>query len=244
MSNTEVINSIRDFLSGKTDIVTFRGIFDSDPEIEAFLQSIVDNIKEAGKPLKKYRHTVGDREYESAGDLAILLDPPADLHKYGNYEYSSVHNFLTYEKRMITHDVETAAGASGFYERVYSIYYQYDQSVPRTDKYFNNYSFSLKVIPEYLAGGEAEKYISKHIIPLFPETMKETERKKAIKAKIREEFKTEKGRPCWVQSSEWPLGRDGRPATYLGKGKSSGDMRSWRFRDGSTGEIIVIEQYL
>ena len=100
-----------------------------------------------------------------------------------------------------------------------------------------------KRLAEYLAGGEAEKYISKHIIPLFPGTMKTGERKKAIKAKIREQFKREKGYPCWAQSSDWPLGKDGRPATYLGKGKSEGDLRRWRFRDESTGEIIVVEQY-
>ena len=32
--------------------------------------------------------------------------------------------------------------------------------------------------------------------------------------------------------------------TYLGKGKSEGDLRRWRFRDESTGEIIVVEQYM
>ena len=85
-------------------------------------------------------------------------------------------------------------------------------------------------------------YIQQNIIPLFPETMKKTERKKAIKAKIKEEFKSEKGYPAWPQSSEWPMDKTGRPATYIGKGKSEGDLRRFRFRDESTGEIIVVEQ--
>jgi len=240
----DVQNTIRSFLMGNTDIVTFRSIYDENLEIENYLQAIIDDIKKSGRPLKKYRCTVGDRVLESTGSIEYLLSPeesPGLI--YGNHEYDSVHTFLTYEWRMTTHDVETAQGASAFYDGVYSIYYQIDQSIPWSDRYSREYSFVLETIPEYLSGGEAEKYIAKHIIPLFPDTMKKSERKKAIKAKIREEFKSEKGYPSWAQSSDWPLGKDGKPATYLGKGKSKGDLRRWQFRDESTGEILVVEQY-
>lgn len=241
----DIQNTIRDFLLGKTDIVTFRSIFDNDTSIERFLQSIIDDIKTTGKPLKKYHCSVAGREFESTGTIEYLLSPETSPGLiYGNHIYDSVHNFLTYERRMATHDVETAAGASAFYDGVYSIYYQIDQSVPWSDRYSREYSFALDVIPEYLSGGRAEKYIAKNIIPLFPETMKKSERKKAIKAKIREAFKSEKGYPCWAQSADWPMGKDGKPATYLGKGKSEGDLRRWRFRDESSGEIIIVEQYL
>ena len=148
-----------------------------------------------------------------------------------------------HEFRLETHDVETASGASTFYIEVYSIYYQIDQSVPFCYKYGDAYSFAIEVIPEYLEGGESEKYIQKHIIPLFPETMKKTERKKAIKAKIKEAFKSEKGYPCWPQASEWSMDKEGKPCTYIGKGKSNGDLRRFRFRDETTGEEIVIEQF-
>ena len=241
----DIQNTIRDFLMGNMDIVTFRSIYNNDPSIENFLQSIIDEIKATGRPLKKYHSTVGDREFESTGQLEYLLSPETSPGLvYGNHIYDSVHTFLTYEWRSMTHDVETAEGASAFYDGVYSIYYQVDQSIPWSDRYSRAYGFALDVIPEYLSGGEAEKYIQKYILPLFPESMKKTERKKAIKARIREEFKSEKGYPCWAQSSDWPLGKDGRPATYLGKGKSEGDLRRWRFRDESTGEILVVEQYL
>ena len=49
--------------------------------------------------------------------------------------------------------------------------------------------------------------------------------------------------PRWVQESEWPIGKNGKPCTYLGKGKSEGDLRRFRFRDESTGEEVVVEQY-
>ena len=240
----DIQNTIRSFLLGETDIVTFRSMYDENLEIENYLQAIIDEIKTTGKPLIKYRCTAGDRVLESTGSIEYLLSPeksPGLI--YGNHVYDSVHTFLTYEWRMITHDVETAEGASAFYDGVYSIYYQIDQSIPWSDRYSREYSFVLETIPEYLSGGEAEKYIAKHIIPLFPDTMKKSERKKAIKAKIREDFKSEKGYPSWAQSSDWPLGKDGKPATYLGKGKSEGDLRRWRFRDESTGEILVVEQY-
>ena len=237
--------SIREFLLGKLDIVSFRLLYDNNPSIDRFLQSVIDELRVSGQPLKKYRCRVAGREFETAGQIEYLLSPETSPGLiYGNHEFDSVHNFLTYEWRMITHDVETAAGASAFYNGVYSIYYQIDQSIPWSDRYSIAYSFSLEVIPEYLSGGEAEKYIMKNILPLFPETMKKAERKKAIKAKIREEFKRKTGYPCWAQSSDWPLGKDGRPTTYLGKGKSDGDLRRWRFRDESTGEVLVIEQHL
>lgn len=126
---------------------------------------------------------------------------------------------------------------------MYSIYYQIDQSIPFCYKYGEACRFAIEVIPEYLEGGTSEKYIQKHIIPLFPETMKKTERIKAIKAKIKETFKSEKGYPCWPQSSKWPMDKEGKPCTYIGKGKSYGDLRRFRFRDETTGEEIVIEQF-
>lgn len=150
---------------------------------------------------------------------------------------------MTYEFGLFTHDVETAAGASEFYNEVFEIYWQIDQNIDYCYKYSEAFDFSLDVIPDYLSGGESEKYIQKNIIPLFPDTMKKGERKKAIKAKIKECFKSEKGYPCWAQYSEWPMDKEGKPATYVGKGKSEGDLRRFRFRDEITGEIIVVEQF-
>jgi len=121
--------------------------------------------------------------------------------------------------------------------------YQHCQDVVPIWQYSEAYSFALDVIPQYLSGGEAETYIQREIIPLFPKTLKKAERKKAIKAKIKEEFKSEKGYPCWVQSSDWPLGSDGKPMTYVKKGKRIGSKYSWIFRDESNGTLTVVEQF-
>ena len=236
--------TIVDFLSGKLDIVEFRRLYDEKPEIDAFLQNIIDEMKKdsSRKPIP-HIIVINGKEYHSCEVIPYLLAPETDPGlQYCPPKYESVRQMLTYEFRMFTHDVETASGASSFYSEVYEIYHQIDQSVPYFYKYSDAFVFALDVIPEYLEGGNSEKYIQKHIIPLFPETMKKSERIKAIKAKIKEAFKSEKGYPCWPQASEWPMDREGNPCTYIGKGKSIGDLRRFRFRDEVTGEEIVIEQ--
>ena len=237
--------TIVDFLSGNLDIVEFRQLYDEKPEIDAFLQKIIDNMKkDYSRKILYFPLMIAGVENQYIQAVPYLLDPKTDPGRlYCPPQYESVRQCLTYEFRLETHDVETASGASTFYIEVYSIYYQIDQSVPFCYKYGDAYRFAIEVIPEYLEGGESEKYIQKHIIPLFPETMKKTERKKAIKAKIKEAFKSEKGYPCWPQASEWPMDKEGKPCTYIGKGKSNSDLRRFRFRDETTGEEIVIEQF-
>lgn len=237
--------TVVDFLNGKLDIVEFRRLYDEKPEIDAFLQNIIDEMKKdtEKKPIPYPRLLSTGQECRFLCVVPYLLAPETDPGlQYCPPQYESVRQMLTYEFRMHTHDVETASGASGFYSEVYEIYYQIDQSVPFFYKYSEAFDFALDVIPEYLEGGNSEKYIQKHIIPLFPDTMKKAERVKAIKAKIKEAFKSEKGYPCWPQSSEWPMDSEGKPCTYIGKGKSMGDLRRFRFRDEVTGKEIVIEQ--
>lgn len=238
---------IINFLRGDLDIKEFRRLYDQEPEIDAFLQKIIDDLRSTpgAEPLP-LTITIGGQEHSGYSMEPYLLAPETDPGLAYNCppKYTSVRTLLNYEYRMFTHDVETAQGATVFYSEVYGIYYQIDQTIPYYYKYQEAYGFALDVIPEYLAGGSSEKYIQKHIIPLFPATMKKAERKKAIKAKIKEAFKSEKGYPCWAQSSEWPMDQTGKPCTYLGKGKSQGDLRRYRFLDETTGEEIIVEQHL
>ncbi len=238
--------TIIDFLTGTLDIVEFRRLYDEDTKIDDFLQSIIDDMKNdpSKKPIPYTCRLSNGIEHSFSSVVPALLSPENDPGRYCcPPRYFSVRQCLTYEFCMVTHDVETAAGASVFYSEVFEIYWQIDQSIDYCYKYSDAFTFALDVIPDYLSGGESEKYIQKNIIPLFPDTMKKTERKKAIKAKIKECFKSEKGYPCWPQSSEWPLDKEGKPTTYIGKGKSEGDLRRFRFRDETTGEIIVVEQF-
>lgn len=239
---------IRSFLEGSLDIVSFKEEMDAHGEIYDFLQNMIDQIKQENGKIKPYPfpHPAKPGEFfHSTETVEYLLDPQAQPSlAYGcPPSHESVRQLLNYEYRMITHNVKTAGGASAFFNQLLVIYYQLCQDIIPTWQYSEAYDFALDVIPEYLSGGEAEMYIQREIIPLFPETMKKTERKKAIKAKIKEVFKSEKGYPCWVQSSAWPLGSDGKPMTYVKKGKRFGSKHSWIFRDESTGTLAVVEQF-
>lgn len=226
---------IKRFLSGEMDIVEFRRLYDTDPAINDFLQKIIDELKaDPGRKTVPYIYHMSGRDIPITATVDALRDPgldPARQRRYG-----SVRALLG------DCDVQTAQGATNLYGYVYEIHLQIEPQMPRYDRYSEEYGFALDVIPAYLEGGASEHYIQKHILPLYPATMKKGERKKAVKAAIREAFKSEKGYPAWPQHSEWPMGADGRPATYIGKGKSEGDLRRFRFRDESTGEIITVEQ--
>ncbi len=239
---------IRSFLNGETDIVTFRELYDTHPEINDFLQGVIDGYLSAGKPLLTVdvpRAREGANRYRSL-EATYFADPESyPGYVYGNAPFGCVRDYLTQEFRMCTTNVRTAAGAWEFYLRIFNLYYQYDQElVCRDEAYEDAYGFALDVIPEYLSGGISEMYIQEHILPLFPDTMPKGQRKKAIKARIREEFRSEKGYPAWIQSSEWPLGADGHPATYTGcKRLKGGEVVHYLFRDETDGSVLVVEQF-
>ncbi len=237
---------IRGFLTGKMDIVTFRQLYDTQPEINDFLQSVIDSYVQGGRPLMPVPHQLEDGTATVHKAVTYFADPESypGFH-YGVCPFYCVRDYLTEMKHAVTTNVRSASGAWQFYIRVYDIFYQYDQSVPCCDgEYQKAFCFALDVIPAYLSGGEAELYIQEKIIPLFPESMPKTQRKKAIRAKIKEEFRSVKGYPAWIQASEWPLGKDGRPAVYLGrKRKHGGEMSQYLFRDESDDSTIVIEQF-
>ena len=240
-----VETKIREFLLGNIDIIKFRQEYDTDDDINNFLQAIIDNRIETGIGFIPTPRTEENKICYEHRYLHCFAQP--DLYPgyiYGDDSFISVRNFLTKEWRMLTHNVKTASGAWEFYNGVFDIFYQFDPTIEYFgQKYEQAFDFVLDVIPEYLSGGQAEMYIQEYIIPLFPDTIPKTRRIKEIKTRIREEFKTEKGYPCWVQSSDWPIGADGKPMTYIKKGKQIGSKYSWIFRDESTGELTIVEQY-
>lgn len=237
--------TIASFLRGEMDIISFRKLYDEEPEIDAFLQNIVEEKKRKGEPFIKHKVRIVDVELESDANVSFLAKPQEYPGvRYGCSPFDSVRKLLTFEEYPKTHDVTTAQGATDFYSEVYALYYQIDQSIPYDYQYSEAYGFVLDVVPEYICGSESEKYINTHILPLYPDTMKKNERKKAIKAAIKEAFRSDKGRPQWIQSGEWPLGKDGKPAVYTGsKSLRGGEAKHYFFRDESDGSIITVEQF-
>lgn len=240
--------TVKQFLEGKIDILKFKKMYDEDNAINDFLQRIIDDIRAQNGNIAQFpfpNKTKDGTVFYSTEGISYLLNPESDpFLQYCPPRYESVRQLLNYEFRGFTHDVSSAHGALVFYNEVLVIYYQVDRTVRMTDRYDNAFNFALDVIPEYLIGGEAEQYIQKNIIPLYPESMGKTKRKKAIKCQIREEFKSEKGYPSWIQHSEWPIGKNGKPTTYIGKGKKpNAETARWIFRDEADGELITVEQF-
>lgn len=109
--------TIIDFLNGSLDIIEFRHFYDENPEIDAFLQKIIDDMKMdySKKPIP-YSLLIGGQEYSVLSVVPYLLAPETDPGlQYCPPRYESVHQMLTYEFRLCTHDVDTAHGASAFY---------------------------------------------------------------------------------------------------------------------------------
>ena len=239
-----VANEIREFLLGNIPIVDFREKYDSDPQINDFLQNIVNKCIDTNVFVPTPHFYRNEVNYHHRYLYCFAQPDLYPGYVYGDDSFVSVRNFLTKEWRMLTHNVRTASGAWAFYDGVFDIFYQYDQTIEyRGQKYEEAYRYMLEVIPQYLSGGAAELYIQENIIPLFPDTMPKTRRIKETKARIRQEFKSVKGYPSWVQSADWPLGVNGKPMTYVKKGKHSGSKYSWIFLDESTGELATVEQY-
>lgn len=115
--------------------------------------------------------------------------------------------------------------------------------MPYDPRYSEAYGFVLDVVPEYLESGLSEVYIREQVFPQFPETMKKVERKKAIKARIKELFICEKSRPSWVYAqSDWPMGKDGHPAVFVRQSTDAQHVTTFLFRDRADGTEIVVTQ--
>lgn len=252
------------YLSGETDIKEFYQEYCKNDDINNFLQSIINKIRRWHKKiipmpidmdcyydesLIKLFHT-STIVSNTVKCLVYPSDPTvnkginAQVEFCGHSKYADVKTLLNFKMHLDTHDIQTAEGAHVFYTDIRDIYYQHNQSFSITTKYYDEFIFFLGVIPYAIEGSEAERYVHLEIAPRFPSTLSKTARIKLIKAAIKEEFRTEtKSFPRWLQSSEWPLGSDGKPAIYLGnKRKFNGEVVEYYFRDGATNEQITITQ--
>ena len=106
--------TIIDFLSGDLDIVEFRRLYDEKPEIDAFLQKIIDDMKkDYSRKILRFPLMIAGVENQYIEAVPYLLDPKTDPgRQYCPPRFESVRQCLTYEFRLFTHDVETADGAS------------------------------------------------------------------------------------------------------------------------------------
>lgn len=239
MNAQEIIAS---FLRGKMDIISFRKLYDTNPEINDFLQGIVDEVRRKNAPTVYHWETRKDGvKVHSRSIVDDLLRREMDIYQRFPGMMPRCGNVC--EALTEPGDVRYSGEALRFYSRVHDIYLQYDLQVPYDRQYEDAHGFVLDVVPQYLYSGPAEAYIREKIFPLFPENMKKGERKKAIKAKIKELFQYEKSYPHWQYvHSDWPFGKDGLPAVFIRQQTRKDSITDFLFRDRSDGTEIVVTQ--
>lgn len=229
------------FLQGKMDIVTFRELYNAHPEINACLQEIVDKIGRTNTPTVYHWETRKDGvKVHSRSVVDDLLERNLAVYSEVNPRpaYRTVQQALAEPG-----DVRCTMNALSFYQRVYDIYLQQDPAMAYDAQYANDLGFMLDAVPQYLHNGPSEVYIREHVLPLYPETMKKAERKKAVKARIQELFVSERSHPQWVYyQSEWPLSKNGLPALFIAQHTDSQHTTTFLFRDRSDGTEIHLMQ--
>ena len=229
-----VPQEIRKFLVGETDIITFREMCDSCPDIPDFLQEQVDAAmrKKGLNPEGMRNGTPEERA------LSGIADGP----RYPGYFRCSVREYLIGDPDAKPHNVRAADSAWIFYSRVHELFSLFDPTVPLLDQpYRDAYEFTRRAIPKVYRVGQAERYIQDHIIPDIPATMPPHKRVRAIRAAIKREFKAE--RHIYPNHPDWPMGKDGKPTTFIGREKRPGqDEFVFFFRDETDGTIIPMEE--
>lgn len=100
----------------------------------------------------------------------------------------------------------------------------------------------LDVMPDYIEGAQAELLVEEIMQSVSPDLPK-TKRIKLIKEKIKQSFHLNDGKiPRWVQGSDWPFGKTGKPLKYISR-KRNGELTVFLFQDVDTEEITEVQEY-
>lgn len=233
---------IIDFIEARLDIVTFMDYACEDDRIFDYLQAIVDNIVDNKLPTKRRTVTMKGVNQNQPFQMFNYIEEFVPELRDRNHMIYPGSPVPTVKARISRCSHKTARGALNIYDIVADIYYQIDETLTRTEKYSDAHSFSLEVLPGYVGGIQAEDYISRVIIPKYPEELTKTNRKKLIKEEIRNTFLRDcKSYPHWIQDPQWPLGENGIPMIYTGQKKQKG-YSEYFFRGNGTEEKRTIRQ--
>lgn len=237
---------IRNFVCGNVDITEFIAQYNHNDELANFLDSVIEHIATHNIPIKRrtvfMKNVNQNRPFEMRSYVERFIKEHAqnfrDLSDTWKSNPPKVGSYIKAQSHL------TALGAFEIHGVVADIYYQIDPTLVRTEKYHEEYEFSLDVLPGYLAGGVlAENFVSQYILSKYPSTMKKGERKRLVKEEIKQAFQREcKGFPRWIQMPEWPIGSNERPMIYIGQ-KAFEHFSEYYFRDAITSEKYTITQW-
>lgn len=109
----------------------------------------------------------------------------------------------------------------------------------------DKFNFLLDACPEYLDSEAIENSgIFEELMKQLPESMPKTKRIKEFRKRIKDMFYVEGQKyPRWIQGSEWPLSKTGKPTKFLHqKSVHNGEVCCYYFLDMDTKEEIEVMQ--
>lgn len=243
--NAPVLKKIKAFVCGEMSITDFVELYNETDEMANYLDAVIECISARSIPIQ--RRTVSiknvnqNQSFEARSYVEMFIKEYVGVFRDLSPQWKeNPPKVGVYLKRL---SPLTAYGAVTIHSIVADIYYQMDPKFERTEKYEKEYEFSLDVLPNYLAGGIlAEDYVSKYILPKYPATMKNGERKRLVKEEIKLAFQRDgKGFPRWIQMPEWPIGSNEKPMVYTGQ-KEFENYSEYYFRDATTNENHTVTQ--
>ena len=242
----QTLCQIRAFVSGQMPIHDFMALCRQNEEIYAWLQWVIDGIAKRRIRLRRKTYTIKTAK----GIQTIKMSSHVNqyIKRYARSLVCLPKSWKKHPPKVGEHlqtlCPDTTQGAAQIHGIVADIYMQIDPEFVRTSRYEDEYTFLLGVLPGYLAGGlEAEAYVGRYILPKYPDSMKKTARKQAVREAIRQVFIRDcKGYPRWLQTPEWPMGSDGTPMIYTGQ-KAFEEFSEYYFRDPHTDETRTVQQW-
>lgn len=219
-----------DFVTGKTDMNTFKKEWYSNPDIGLWIEGLVD--------LKT--------EYKSEWDKL-----PAQYRCH----IATIHS--NYDGSVLKYINASDEAAKKLAEKgvVYPIWVRFSwyfnviagvlliayPDITPTSYYEQETDFLLSVIGDYIGGNEVEACINE-LLDSFPPSMPKTKRKKEAKSALRELFHIEGQKyPIWAQEAEWPMG-ESSPMAFVSR-KRNGELVEFTFKDVDTDQIRVVVQF-
>ncbi len=215
---------IRQFVTGEMTFDDFMVEYNRDNEIRNFVNDIRKNELMDYVEFNKitYETKVSKRKYDI--DYFVKMDCKI---KDGKTFYSCGNRLNIF------------SDFSGFYIKCI------DSNVKPTNYYHDRFSFLLDYCPNYLLSVDVENSdILDNLLDNLPKDLKKSEKGKLFKQKLKEMFYVEGNKyPRWIQYSDWPLSKTGKPTKYLrSESIYDGEARNYYFLDVDTNEIIKVFQ--
>lgn len=211
---------VKDYVEGRVNTNEFVEYIHQDPKLLKWLQSVYP--KEQKSNIEMFGKMGGsDTQKKTPYDICSTYNLIVSMQRPKLIKDNELHSFMcrTYKKCFPTED------------------FQADDTLQKKSM------FLLEACPEYLSSIEIENAgILEDIMEELPESMGKTKREKAFREKLKSMFYVEGQKyPRWIQASEWPLSKTGKPTKFL-RQKNKGEITYYYFLDVDTYEEIEIMQ--